>query len=30
MYGTATSFMIYRTFPGFHHPDHQPRYVSGM
>jgi len=22
--------MIYRTMPGFHHPDHQPRYVSGM
>ena len=28
--GCATAMMIYKTFPGFEHPDHQPRYVSGL
>lgn len=30
IYGCATAIMIYKTFPGFDHPEHQPRYVSGM
>ena len=30
VYGFATALMIYKTFPGFTHPDHQPRYISGM
>jgi len=30
VYGTATSIMIYKTHPGFDHPEHNSRYVSGL
>jgi hypothetical protein len=30
MYGCATALTLYKTIPGFKHPDHQERYVSGM
>lgn len=30
LYGTATALMIRKTYSGFTHPEHGPRYVSGM